>query len=259
MMKYAHGFFGAIFGTLISYLLLIIILPICVPIYFFIKIGKEFVSEIRKKPLMLINPLTYLGIALLIDMVLVYAAIFTVFSPIALAPSIGKNTAIACYNHGWKGWLSPFKYIKLVFSERYDNEHIKNISGFSHDEKAKIAETTIATYAIKTNQIIKQNIDANLRKRSTEGDKSIPIEISAIITAYSMEEYKKNYDNGNIVVEPQEVANIAEKNLKKHIHQSHTPSWNVRIFSCFRISCYFPRKNNISVSSNLNFSPKKFS
>jgi hypothetical protein len=241
-MKYIHGFFGAIYGTVISYLMLAILIPV----FLLILVVKEYIINVSENPIIMINPIIYLGLVILLPSI----AILSLFSPIVLGCSIGKNTAIACYNHGWQGWLSPFKYIRLVISdeEKYDEESIQNITGFTHDEKSKIAETTISTHAIKVNHIIKQSIDSSLRKRSTEGNKSMPMEISAIITAYSMEEYKKHYDNGDILIEKQEVANIAEKTLNKYIHQSHTTSWSTRFFSCVKKCCNLTHNNSLSVS-----------
>lgn len=241
-MKYLHAFLGAIYGTLISYVMLLILLPIAL----LIVLIKEFIiPQISKKPLMI--PFVILAIAI----VAVPFVGLLLLSPIVLGLSIGKNTAIACYNHGWRGWLAPFKFIKLVLSEQYEDKHIKNIRGLSQDEKSKIAEITISTHAIETNHVIKQDIDFHLRKRTDEGDKSIPIEISAIMTAYSMEEYKNHYDNGDILIKEQDVANIAEKNLNKYIHQTHSISWSSRFFSYFGRCRHSPCDNNFSSSKSV--------
>lgn len=182
------------------------------------------IPEIRRQPLVVLNPLKILlGIGLLF---------LGIICSLVFAVMIGKQTARVGYNHGWRAWSAPFKLAGAYTFNQYadgrsQNDYMESIIDVSEKERYKRSEATIAAHAIKTNNIIKNNIE------------EFPIEISSIISVYATEEYKEYYGDEyyrkEIVIEKNDAAIIAEKNLSEHINQSHASkptSWSARFFSC---------------------------
>jgi len=225
--KYLYAFAGAIYGAVLA--------SISTPILFPIQEIREAIPIIRRHPLLLLNPLILLAILLMI--------LGGFIVGIALIPFVAFETAIAFYNREWKAGLSPFQIILAYTLKRSDSQpiDIKTLVNLNRDEQHEALEADIAAHVIKTNMLIKQSIDSLLRRDVTSEHKEFPLEISAIITAYTIEACKKtfSFDMYKIEhgIEENEALLVAEKFLRSNIKPVHalTPSPSKSgLFSCLK-------------------------